>query len=70
MHYLRFPLFRDDLLGYQLLLLRRFSPLQVILFQMDVIRELCCSWGMFLDRGLELYAAPMTLDSKAKSAAV
>ena len=29
-----------------------------------------CSWVMFLDRGSELYAALMTLDSRAKSTAV
>ncbi len=42
MHYIHFPLFRYDLLGYQPLLLRRFSPLQVIFSQMDMIRELRC----------------------------
>jgi len=29
-----------------------------------------CSWVMFLDRGSELYAALMTLDSRTKSTAV
>ena len=38
-------------------------------FDMDMIRELRRSWGVFRDRRPELYGALMTLDGKTKSAA-
>jgi N-carbamoylputrescine amidase len=42
---------------------------RVAIFDMDVIRELRRSWGVFRDRRPELYGALMTLDGKTKSAA-
>ena len=42
---------------------------RVASFDMDVIRELRRSWGVFRDRRPELYGALMTLDGKTKSAA-
>ena len=42
---------------------------RVASFDMDVIRELRRSWGVFRDRRPELYGARMTLDGKTKSAA-
>jgi N-carbamoylputrescine amidase len=38
-------------------------------FDLDHIRELRRSWGVFRDRRPELYGALMTLDGKTKSAA-
>ena len=43
---------------------------RVASFDMDAIRELRRSWGVFRDRRPELYGALMTLDGKTKSAAV
>lgn len=43
--------------------------IRVASFDMDMIRELRRSWGMFRDRRPELYGALMTLDGKTKSAA-
>ena len=42
---------------------------RVASFDMDMIRELRRSWGVFRDRRPELYGALMTLDGKTKSAA-
>ncbi len=39
-------------------------------FDLEMIRELRRSWGLFRDRRPELYGALMTLDGKTKSAAV
>jgi len=44
--------------------------LRVASFDMEMIRELRRSWGVFRDRRPELYGALMTLDGKTKSAAV
>ncbi len=44
--------------------------IRVASFDMDMIRELRRSWGVFRDRRPELYGALMTLDGKTKSAAV
>ena len=44
--------------------------LRLASFDMDAIRELRRSWGVFRDRRPELYGALMTLDGKTKSAAV
>ena len=43
---------------------------RVASFDMDTVRELRRSWGVFRDRRPELYGALMTLDGKTKSAAV
>lgn len=44
--------------------------IRVASFDMEMIRELRRSWGVFRDRRPELYGALMTLDGKMKSAAV
>ena len=46
------------------------ESVRVASFDMDAIRELRRSWGVFRDRRPELYGALMTLDGKTKSAAV
>ena len=43
---------------------------RVASFDLEMIRELRRSWGVFRDRRPELYGALMTLDGKTKSAAV
>jgi N-carbamoylputrescine amidase len=43
---------------------------RVASFDLDQVRELRRSWGVFRDRRPELYGALMTLDGKTKSAAV
>ena len=49
---------------------RQEEGIRVASFDMDMIRELRRSWGVFRDRRPELYGALMTLDGKTKSAAV
>ncbi len=44
--------------------------LRVASFDMEMIRDLRRSWGVFRDRRPELYGALMTLDGRTKSAAV
>jgi len=44
--------------------------LRVASFDLDMIRELRRSWGVFRDRRPELYGALMTLDGRTTSAAV
>jgi N-carbamoylputrescine amidase len=48
---------------------RREEGVRVASFDLDQIRELRRSWGVFRDRRPELYGALLTLDGKTKSAA-
>jgi N-carbamoylputrescine amidase len=43
---------------------------RVITFDLDMIRELRRTWGVFRDRRPELYGALLTLDGRTRSAAV